>query len=363
MLPYLITFSLSLISYRFATKPLKKRLRILCLVLCILPPAILAGVRDPSLGHDWFGYGIDIWNLSIHSHTPGQVLSQYPAIESGYKLFNYAISFLSSNYHVFFFFHQLFLISIAVFVAYINRNHKLSEIILVFYFLYIYNTSMNIIRQSMALVLCMLAFTLWEKLWRKRSYICLGLAGLFHVSAVFAFFLYFLSTFKKILQKHQIIIFSIVSVVTYYTIKSYTLILTKLIDLKIFSGHYIGYADQIGDVSIHKTDIVFQIGIIALTFLLPSKYKNKAISSQIFYLALTAVALNMFGNLTDIAFRVAHYFILPIAILMPRISFSYKHNLYACLIFASLLAARLIYFAISSGAENTIPYTSAILGI
>ena len=362
MLPYLITFSLSLVAYRFATKPLKRRLRILCLVLCILPPTFLAGLRDAQLGRDWFGYGIDIWNLATHDHNLGQVLSQYPAIEPGYKLLNYAVGLISSDCHFFFFFHQLILVSIAVLVAYRNRKYQCSEIILFFYFFYMYNTSMTIIRQSIALMFVLLAYSLWDFQYKKKSIILIGVAGLFHVSSVFASFIYVLSICKKFLQKHQLIILITVIFATYSIVGSFTFILTKLIDMNIFSWHYIGYADQAGEVSIHKTDLVFQIGTALLT-LYPFKAKNKEISSQIFYLSLVAISLNMFGNITDIAFRVAHYFVLPIAILLPRISFATKEKIKACFFFAILLIARLAYFAYADGAENTVPYTSAILGI
>ena len=335
----------------------------LCLFFAILPPAILAGVRDASLGRDWFGYGIDIWNLATNASSLAPVLGQYPAIEPGYKILNYIVGLFSSDCHAFFFIHQLILVTIAVAVAYKKREHHHSEFILLFYFLYMFNTSMTIIRQSIALMLCLLAYSLWDSQFRKKSYACLGFAVFFHVSAVFAFFMYVLSKCKNFLQKHQILILILVLFVTYNTVNSFTFILTKLIDLNIFSWHYIGYADQVGDVSIHKTDMAFQFAVLLLAWFLPSKIKNKEVSTQIFFLSLTAISLNMFGNITDIAFRVAHYFILPIAVLMPRIAKTPKSNRIACLIFAFLLLVRFLYFAHADGLENTVPYKSAILGI
>lgn len=363
MLPYLITFTLSLVAYSFAIRSLNRRLRILLIVISILLPTTLAGLHDPSLGLDWYGYGIDIWEIATNIHSFNSFLQYYPAIEPGYKLLNYAISFISSDYHVFFFFHQLILASIAVFVAYFNRNHKYSEIILIFYFLYMYNTSINIIRQSLALMMFLLAYTLWDSHYRKSSYSIFGISLFFHTSAVFAFPIYIVSAFKHFLRKYRVFIITAIIWTAYYTINSYTYILTQLIDLNIFSGHYIGYADQVGEVSIHKTDIAFQAGIIILLYCLPSKVKNKEICFQISMLALMAITLNLFGNITDIAFRVAHYFILPIAILMPRVSRSLKVNQIACIIFAILLASRFLYFVFSGGAENTVPYKSMLLGI
>jgi len=363
MLPYLITFSLSILSYKFALKPLTKGLRFLCFLTCVLPPAILAGLRDDVLGRDWYGYGVVIWSLANHVENFGQLMSLYPAIEPGYKVFNYAISFISSDCHVFFFFHQLLLVSIAFFVAYRYRNNRFSEVIMLFYFLYVFNTSMTIIRQSIALMLCMLAYALWDSRNRIGAYVFTGLAGVCHVSAVFSIAVFVLTMCKKILQKHQILIMIAVIVMTYYMVDSFSVILTKLIDMNIFSWHYIGYADQVGDVAIHKTDVAFQIAIIIMTVCYPSKKKDAEVCSRIFFLALSAIVLNMFGNITDIAFRVAHYFVIPIAILVPRISTISKDNRRICLIFLLLLTVRFLYFAYSNGAENTVPYASKLLGI
>jgi hypothetical protein len=160
-----------------------------------------------------------------------------------------------------------------------------------------------------------------------------------------------------------VIIAPLVLIAIYNTVGSFTEILTKLIRLNVFSWHYIGYADQVGSVYIHKTDVVFQVGVLFLTYLIPSKNKNEPVCAQIFFFALTAIALNMFGNVTDVAFRVAHYFILPIAILIPRISYSSRDNQKACMFFTFLLLVRFFYFAYSNGLENSVPYKSALLGI
>jgi hypothetical protein len=80
-------------------------------------------------------------------------------------------------------------------------------------------------------------------------------------------------------------------------------------------------------------------------------------------LATTAIFFNLFGNITDVAFRVAYYFVLPIAILIPRVSSKNSENQKSCILFSVLLAIRLLYFAITNRAENTVPYVSAILGI
>ena len=143
----------------------------------------------------------------------------------------------------------------------------------------------------------------------------------------------------------------------------YSNALRNLIDLNIVSGHYTGYIDQSGLVSIHKTDIAFLIGVMLFVMIGPIKERNKETCAQIMVLALVAFFLNLLGNVTDIAFRVAYYFVIPISILISRVSSRNEENQKACILFSVLLALRLIYFAYSNGAENTIPYSSVILGI
>ncbi|WP_163438651.1 EpsG family protein [Fibrobacter succinogenes] len=368
MLPYLITFSASFFLYKCALKPVSKKLRFACLLLCALIPSFFAGLRDETLGWDWAGYGVTIWNLATHTDSFSRLLSFFPAIESGYKLINYVVAAISHDCHVFFFFHQLILISIAIAIAYMNREYRNSEIILLFYFFYLYNPSFTMLRQAVAMMISFLAFAVWVRQYNKCSYVLSAVAGLFHFSAIFAFFAYILLKFKHFLTKYMVfvLLISVAVFVAYHTILTgqvYSQLMTKLIASNIISGHYGGYIDQSGTVSIHKTDVLFQIGIILVTFSFPKKNRNKEVCALIVYLALTAIVLNMFGNVTDVAFRIAYYFIPPIAILIPRVSIKNRDNQKVCIMFFCLLAIRLFYFAATNGAENTVPYRSSILGM
>ena len=369
MLPYIVVFSLSIFLYKCSLKSVSRGLSKICLLLCILVPSLLVGFRDESLGLDWRGYGIEIWKIANHIDRFADFLSVYTAIESGYKLINYAVAHISGNCHVFFFFHQLILISIAVTIAYMYREHRNSEYILLFYFLYLFNPSINILRQSIAMMISFLAYVVWDKKYFKVSYTLSAVACLFHFSAIIAFCIYILSKQKYFFMKYKqpILLFLLFFFLSNSSLimegSVYSNALRNLIDLNIVSGHYTGYIDQSGLVSIHKTDIAFLIGVMLFVMIGPIKERNKETCAQIMVLALVAFFLNLLGNVTDIAFRVAYYFVIPISILISRVSSRNEENQKACILFSVLLALRLIYFAYSNGAENTIPYSSVILGI
>ncbi len=370
MLPYLITFSLSFISYKCALLRVSKYLRIFCLLMCVLIPSFLAGFRDDTIGWDWRGYGSTIWDLSTHIDNFYHLLSYYPAIEPGYKLINYAVAFISRDFHVFYFFHQLLLVSIAVTIAFMNRKYRYSETILLFYLLFLFNPSMTMLRQAVAMMISFFAFAMWDRHNNKCSYVFSAIACLFHFSAFVAFLIYVISNCKRFLKKYSpvlLLVFIIVMILLFMGSISvndfFSQTLKKMIDLNFVSAHYTGYIDQSDTVSVHKTDVLFQACLILMILCLPKKNRNKDTCSQIVFLAMSAIVLNMFGSVTDIAFRLAYYFIPPIAIYIPRVSTIDKENQRTCLIFVLLLSLRLFYFSISNGAENTVPYCSHILGI
>ena len=370
MLPYVIVFSISTLLYKFSLKNVSKSVCFLCLFSSVLLLSFLAGLRDETVGWDWRGYGITIWSLATKVEKLKDFIPLYPSIEIGYKILNFIVAGISHDYHVFYFFHQLILATIAVSIASAYRKQSYSEYIFLFYLLFLFNPSMTMLRQAVAMMLSFAAFAMWDKGRNKCSYVFSAIACLFHFSAVFAFFIYVIFKYADSIKKYQKVILVVLSLVLFLTVFNFisvntffSQILSKLIDLHIISTHYAGYVDQTGDVSLHKTDMLFQGCIIIMMFLLPKGSKNKLVCFQIFLCAMFAIVLNLFGNVTDVAFRVAYYFIPPIAILMPKVSKEKKVNQKACLVFFLLLIVRLLYFSQTNGAENTVPYVSCILGV
>ena len=364
MLPYLITWTASICAYTFAIKSTTGFVRIMCLLLCVLLPSLLAGFRDDSLGYDWNGYGISVWNAALSAQSFASFLQDNEEIELGYKFLNYIAFLVSSDCHIFFFIHQLLLASLAVFVCYQYKDKGLSEIILFFYFLYIYNTSFNILRQSVAMMFFLTAVCLWDRNRISKSIYFSILANLSHNSALFSILYFPFLKFKSILQVNRKKITIVTLVASFFAVTAFSTLLTTLIEINVFSEHYIPYIDQIGEVKSHKIDIVFLLSTIVSLFVFTAQEnRNEPTFTQIYFLVLIALLFQFFGNITDVAFRVAHYFVIPVPIFLPRISKNLYEVKRVCQAFLFLLLFRLIYIIFISGAENTVPYASKILGL
>ena len=364
MLPYLITWIFSICAYKFAIKSTTGYVRVGFLLLCILLPSLLAGVRDDTLGYDWMGYGVPIWESALTTDSLASFLQYYENAEFGYKLLNYIVAMFSTDCHTFFFVHQLILVSLAVYISYQYKDNGFSEIILLFYFLYIYNTSFNILRQAIALMFFFCAVCLWDKGKIHKSVFLSVLANLSHNSALFSILYFPFLKLKLFLQKNRIKTTIVMVGVSFFVITAFSSMLKGLIEMNVFSEHYVPYIDQIGEVKSHKIEIVFLLSVIVSLFVFTTQEnRNEPTFTQIYFLALISLLFQFFGNITDVAFRVAHYFVIPITILLPRISKNPCEVQRVCQAFLFLLLFRFIYSIYVNGAENTVPYTSKILGL
>jgi len=366
MLPYLIIFGISIYAYKCAIRPVSLNVRFFCIFICILLPSLLAGIRDESLGIDWpLGYGRIIWDSAVCSQNFFDLRASFVNAEFFYVFFNYLIAHVFSDCHFFFFFHQLLLITIATFIAFRYRKYGFSEIILLFYFLYIYNTSFNILRQSIAMMFFFGAVSLWGNNKKKGSMLCSFFAVISHTSAIFSILYFPFLKMKFFLEEKRKLVTMVLIVISFFVVATFSSILRSFIDMGIFSDHYDAYVNQIGEVKSHKIEIVFLLSVIGSLFVFTSQEnRNEPIFTQIYFLALIALLFQFFGNITDVAFRVAHYFVIPIAIFLPRISLNRLESQKVCQAFLFLLFLRFCYnVCFVNGAENTVPYTSYILGI
>jgi len=190
MIPYLLAFlvvsALAFIADKIYEK--HKKLSIFIAVISVVALAVFAGVRDYSVGADVTVYGMQRFAREVSSTTFFGKLDTYSHIEYGYSFVNFLVSRISSNYHLFLFMHQLILSSIVYYLAFREKKKHDTKIyltVLTYLFLW-FNTSLNILRQSIAIFIQLCAFELIEKKEYNKYILVSIFAGLFHTSA-FAF--------------------------------------------------------------------------------------------------------------------------------------------------------------------------------
>lgn len=124
-----------------------------CLVYgaALLFPAILAGLRDVSVGTDMLVYGVPIFNSAVSANSLSDLVQTWDRIELGYLWLNFFVASITKS-HNYFFFLIMFLEVFFVFLSLIRWRKTVPVWLgmLIFYLLF-YNDSLNLIRQYLAL--------------------------------------------------------------------------------------------------------------------------------------------------------------------------------------------------------------------
>ena len=216
MIVYIIIFALSLLGVKVADIWYDDRPRFwVGSILAVLPPILIAGLRDSTVGSDTDLYIIPIFNnISSNGQNLAEFLDSYPDMEFGYLLLNYVVAqvtdlqfVLQACIHI--------LIIIPLYVTAMKWRDYLSPVLFMFIFYMIFfQESLSIVRQSIALSFSMLGLTLFlepkflaSRWWQAAipslqiateektamylsKYICSGacliIAFLFHQTAVIA---------------------------------------------------------------------------------------------------------------------------------------------------------------------------------
>lgn len=147
----LMSISTSLLKYK------EKLLSVIILITAVTVLSILNGTRNFNIGTDIGVYGnitfqtasvtnslYSFWKQSI------QIYSGTP--EPGYILLNYVISRFTTDPHIFYFILGLVTNGVMAYVTWLYRRQASPVIIYMCYILLFYGTSLNLLRQSVALV-------------------------------------------------------------------------------------------------------------------------------------------------------------------------------------------------------------------
>lgn len=250
MIPYLITFILSTLVFYVAENTNNKVLKVTLYIFAIIIPSVLAGVRDSSVGTDVNVYGKRFYNISRQSETLLELFAnlslQGVTSEYLFHLLNFVLSRFFYDYHAGLFAYSL-ITSSFFFLGYVNLKRMYDVSIgtgMIFYYLSLYNTSLNAMRQIIAvsMVFYAVTFLLQDKI--VKFFLLFILAFFFHSSAIFGilFLIIYLLVRDREQSKKKLVlrltIFYGIMFVAAINIKS---ILTVLIDLGFVRPTYLNY--------------------------------------------------------------------------------------------------------------------------
>lgn len=186
---YLVAFSVSSMMFYLSTTSKRKSQKNFLAAIGILMLAVLAGLRDASVGTDVNVYGRALYTGALNSSSFVSYYSSHVTSllsEPGYYLLTYFLSLFFKDYHWGLFVYQL-LPLIFVYLG-MKRCEKLFNtpvwLGMLLYDLMLYNYSLNIIRQCIAVGFVFYGVTfLFEKRYKPYTILIL-LAVAFHTMGI-----------------------------------------------------------------------------------------------------------------------------------------------------------------------------------
>lgn len=144
---------------RLSRKPSKV---LAILIAAIIVPCLLAGMRDTSVGTDTGGYAINLMNYVIKSDSFAELREvDKTYTEIGYQFFVYIISRFCLRFEIVLFFTEfMILLPFIIAIFYVRKELSMTKCIAAFMFCY-YHLSLNLMRQSIAMSLTILACILF----------------------------------------------------------------------------------------------------------------------------------------------------------------------------------------------------------
>lgn len=307
---------------------LSESLSALFVLIGLLIPSILAGLRDFSIGTDIKVYG-NTWFYMASWVDFGKYIKWAATSNIGvlYALLNFIVAIFTDDPHIFYFVLMLVDVSI-VYLSLLQFKDKVSVpfAMLVYYILF-YNVSLNILRQSLAISLMFAAYACIAKNQTKHFLIMWFLACLAHSSSILMVVLFPLKWYSERTNKHfkSLLLFSVASVVMIL----YSRILSLMIHIGVLSERYQIYT--LASAGGGRVSRAFLFICIVALILAGYPALQKSWKSSIFFInaALIAAALTLvlfFGN--NQVIRIAYYFDLSLLFLFPMLNNVIKFELF-----------------------------------
>lgn len=344
---------ITILLYNFAER---KNIKILYLI-AIIPSVLIEGLRNEDIGTDMMGYG-SIWyyNMRIEDGLLS-ALKNVSTPEYAYHTLIFISKKLFNDIHLFLILCASIKMGLVFFVGYKFRKQLNTTLFLAFYFAFFYFTGFSMMRQALALSVCLLS--IWY-LYNEKYYIFFAtviIAYLFHNSALLMVIVFYLFLTRKMRLSLPINFFGVIILYS-----SAPFLMQYLIGSSLFkegiAEHYMntGVASAKSDILISSCLLLFSIYTI-----------RKHVTPQNYMAFLCSASTLMFlflSNYIEVAFRISYYFVIP-AMLFSLILLKREAKKYRTLGYWAFLSIMAIHFYIgcTHGLGQTLPYRSFILGI
>lgn len=306
-------------------------IRIFYLLLMILIPSVLAGLRSETVGTDILIYGKNMMIEAERSTSfSGLLASDTTMTEVGYQLYAFIVSRFFSGLGWWLFFTQLFIMTF--FVLGINnfRNDiSLWKAMAVFMFCF-YHLSFNIMRQFMAMSVLLFAFYYLTKKKYVIFVLLIIFAATFHTAAfVVGLIILCLWTFRDWFKSKTNK--TIATLLVLIAAASFKYLLSTIYSiLGGFIDRYARYVFEGSDVTlltmITSPSFLMLLAMFLFSTIIIKDSKASELDNFLYIIVLVGVVGKFLQIYMDIMYRMGIYLLLFLCLYMPR-TFNYKYKI------------------------------------
>ncbi len=362
---YIIVFLISIFLLFFATKITNNRIvRLLFVFLSVLVPCFFAAIRDLNIGTDVRVYVEPLFTVSLISNSFFTFFNSiYGINDLGYIVVTFLCGKMSNNILYLLLTNQ-FLIMIPVLIALIKKYGYKKELLFgwTLFLLVMYNQSLNMVRQSIAISFSILAIS---NINNKKSllYIIFSIIAIsFHKSAIVLLpilIMYRLLYSDDIKEKNKFLIKFVIVTLLILGLLFLPQLLLFFKDIGLISStkynlYIIQYSRDGFDFPLIRTLLY----LLTIIFIIYNKDNDNSKEYKIILLfGVISIILLEYCCRIMYAERISYYFFYPLVILyMPLLLQNSKNKLFNSFTFQIIIVAFWIYWVLYLNYDSTLPF-------
>lgn len=306
-----------------------KRILVFILLFLII---LIVGLRSVNVGSDTIEYFnsfnfIRYENVGSFRNLLNNNFFGSERLEPGFVYLNKFLNYITPNPQILLFLESILLYgSIYLNISYLSLNPSLSAFFVLTGGIFI--TSMNLLRQYMALALCFLGYYFWTRLDKRKALFIIILATIcFHRTAILFLFLFLTDRIK--FNKKGLVIGGIISLGS-------ILFFNPIIQIfyKVFP-YYASYSNKLDDFGSGKPFVIFNILLCTLTLIVGLYCKKVGNFNSVFtfnrwnelslFILISIVFTAFSWNFTQ-ADRISQYFRAFMVIYIPNCMYMIKNK-------------------------------------
>ena len=189
---YMVMFAFSTFFAYMASRAKDKGGVIFFSVIAVMVPCIMGGIRAPGVGNDTGTYALPHFLYALNSPNFHSFIlgSRRLSRELGWSLVTYVSTKTFHSLNVNFFIYQLLTIPFVYIGAYRQRKRVPFPFTMLIFFLVYYNQTYNFMRQCIASSIIFMMLPELENRKYIKFGVCVGIAAMFHTSALVAIFFF-----------------------------------------------------------------------------------------------------------------------------------------------------------------------------